>query len=387
MIENYQNLLNHLQAKMNEYHQNGESAKALKIQKLGQYLSSNYQKINPNVREAPAVLDKLRVEIERGVASFNTVDDKFELNIQDDGSLQVIREDAAYNSSTDGRKTKDTSVISFNQLSENPKYVSITTSQAITKDGVAQDASDFDKLHIKSESDITYTKEVYSPEGLQIQGTTAHTIRKDNMNTLDSSSNNYIAYNMSMYEPTYSTLNGYSPRNNSGIHYDKMFCSTRGTRFGDDQNIGMYTLLQKTQKDGSLVETTSSFEPVSFTAMGPYLDYEHQAEGISITPTPDKTYNQIEAEAITKFGGEKGWEELLSASEHRAMPQSLKDYASNKIQNRNQPQSQYTIGKSSFGNIANAQRTGAINTQTTHIQNDIQRLSNPNRDMNNEGRQ
>lgn len=322
MVNNFQDLLNQFQNSINEYQKNGEQSKANEMQRLGQYLYSNYSKINPKVINSPAVLDKLRVEIESHVGTFQSVDDKFDFTIKTGGELEIRKSGAIYKSNIDGRDTKDSSSISFGQLKENPNYISITSSQVRTTDGVSPNASEFDKSYVKSESDITYTKEVYTQEGLQIQGTTAHTLYKDTNNTTRVTNTNFIAEN----EPDYSTLNGYTPRNEY-TKYDKMACATRGTYLGDEENIGMYTLEERTPSEPFNYKVDTSIEPVSFDSRGQYLDYEHKPEEIKMEPTAEKSYDELKKEAVDKFGGKNGWAQLLHASEYRAIPQALLDFA------------------------------------------------------------
>ena len=322
MVNNFQDLLNQLQASINEYRKNGEQSKANEMQRLGQDLYSNYSKVNPRVINSPAVLDRLRVEIERHVGTFESVDDKFDFNIKAGGELEIRKSGAIYKSNIDGRDTKDSSIISFGQLKENPNYISITSSQVRTTDGVSQNASEFDKTYVKSESDITYTKEIYTQEGLQIQGTVAHTLYKDTNNTTRVTNTNFIAEN----EPDYSTLNGYTPRNEY-TKYDRMACATRGTYLGDEENIGMYTLEERTPSDPFNYKVDTSIEPASFNSRGQYLDYEHKPEGIKMEPTAEKSYDELKKEAVDKFGGKNGWKQLFYASEYRAIPQALLDFA------------------------------------------------------------
>ena len=322
MVNNFQDLLNNLQASINEYRKNGEQSKANEMQRLVQDLNSNYSRVNPKVIDSSAVLDRLRVEIETHVGTYKSLDDKFEFNIKTGGELEISKSGAIYKNKTDGRDTKDSSIISFGQLKENPNYISITSSQVRTKDGVAQNASNFDKTYIKSESDITYTKEIYTQEGLQIQGTVAHTLYKDANNTTRVKNTAFIAEN----EPYYGTLNGYTPRNEY-TKYDRMTCATRGTYLGDEENIGMYTLEERTPSDPGNYKVDISIDPVSFVASGRYLDYVHKPEGIKMEPTAEKSYDELKKEAVDNFGGKNGWEQLLHASEYRDIPQALLDFA------------------------------------------------------------
>ena len=374
MVENFQDLLTQLANKMNEYNKDGEIAKASEIQRLGQYLYSNASNINQNIINSPAILNHIRLSIEKYVAAYKTVDDKFNISIQSGGKIEITQTGSVFKNTIDGRKTMETSVITYDQLEENPKYVSITQMEASSYDGLTQDASEYDKSNNKSESDISYYKSVFTQEGIEIQQTAAHTVRKHSYSFKES---NLIQRAMIEFKPLYTIWAGYCPELNSRTqYYDKMACATRGKYLGDEENIGFYKLAQYTQTNNYSVEATYSIEPINFDARGPYLDREHQSEGIYLTATPEKSSEEIEADAIKKYGGEKAWGSLLASSEHHDISKKLLDYASNKIRNRTQ--GQYTIGKGDFQRIAYTQRPEGVHTQEAHFQN----ASNPVRDAN-----
>ena len=44
-------------------------------------------------------------------------------------------------------------------------------------------------------------------------------------------------------------------------------------------------------------------------------------------PTAEKSYDELKKEAVDKFGGKNGWKQLFYASEYRAIPQALLDFA------------------------------------------------------------